>query len=93
MIWVGKDGDRHLQAPEYGRTIYRDTNYSGPLSGGSKGAMIVGSQEGVVSGGNDIRNPTGGGRGGKGKRKGTGKRSLGGRRRVTEDGGDGRYQV
>ena len=73
MIWVGKDGDRHLQAPEYGCAIYFDTNYSGPLPGGSKEARIVGDQELVVLGGNYLHNPTGGGRGGRGRGKGRGR--------------------
>ena len=59
--WVGKDGDQHLQVPEYSCAIYCDMAYSRPLPRESKEAIIVGSQEMVGSGETDIHKPTGGG--------------------------------
>ena len=69
-VWVGRDGDLHIQVQEYGRAIYFDATYSGPMSGGVAEAGIAGFQEVVVAGGNGIRRPMGGGRLGKGKGRG-----------------------
>ena len=50
----GRDGDLHLQAPEYGRSIYCDATYSGPLPGGGAEAGITGFQVVVGAEGLDL---------------------------------------
>ena len=49
----GRDGDLHLQAPEYGRSIYCDATYSIPLQEVGAEAKGLGlselvEQEGIV---------------------------------------------
>ena len=39
---IGGDGDLHLHAPEYGRTIHCDATYPGPSPGGGVESRIAG---------------------------------------------------
>ena len=58
---VGRDGELHLQAPEYGRTIHYKATYSRPLTGGGDEAGIAGLQEVLVSRGTGFCRSSGGG--------------------------------
>ena len=39
-IWVGRYGDLHIKAPEYGHAIHCDATYCGPLPGGGSESGI-----------------------------------------------------
>ena len=47
--WVVREGDLHLQAPEYSRAIHCGTAYYGPHPGGGVEADIAGYQEVVIN--------------------------------------------
>ena len=67
---LGDDGDLHLQAPEYGCTVHRDTTFSRSLSGWVAEDGLTGPQSVVGSGEAEFCGSQGGGGGRRGTRLG-----------------------